>query len=659
MSQSRQLSVIMFTDMVGYTLLMGQDEQRAFDILGKNRKIHRPIIEEYNGRWIKEIGDGIMASFNTVSDAVFAAIKIQESCKLANEYQLRIGIHMGEVIEDDGDLFGDGVNIAARIQAVAGPGSIYISEPVYQNISNKKMIRTRYIHSESLKHVKDPVRIFEVLLSDGIKESHPIDGHKAPSKTASKTSIAVLPFTNMSSDPEQDYFSDGITEEIITEISRLHDLLVISRSSVMTFKGTKKKIKEIAEELNVHYILEGSVRKANNLLRITAQLIDSKSDTHLWAEKYNGTLDDVFDIQEKVARAIVDALKIELSPKEKKRMAERPIADPKAYDFWIQAMYEFRKFSAKAIERGILLIKRALEIEGENARLYASLGYLYWAAYDFGILHDLETLDLVDHYASQSLQLNPDNVQAMFAKGLSCYKRGDMAGFIHHASPAVSIGMESESLCMYSFILCEIGRPDLAIPFAETALESDPLTFLPWWARSAADLFLGKPQDAYDRIRDARNRLAPDEPFAGWWVAQMASYAGKFYEAYLEFKKIAATNGGIWSEFCELFKRALDHDKAGVLSHLQATLLKEFALTDEYYPIFLANALVRIGEFEEALNMINQAINWGFCNDVFLSEHNPFFQPLGQDPRFIALIQRARQQKEEYGKALAAHQIIL
>ncbi len=652
MAQSRQLSVILFSDMVGYTSLMGQDEQKAFDLLGKNRKIHRPIVEAFNGRWIKEIGDGIMASFNTVTDAVFAALQIQEACKLTNEYQLRIGIHMGEVIEEDGDLFGDGVNIAARIQAAAEPGSIYISEAVYQNISNKKETRTRYIRAESLKNVKDPVRIFEVLLSDGYKEFQPGDKRKTPVITVSKDSIVVLPFANMSSDPEQEYFSDGITEEIITELSRLRNLLVISRSSAMTLKGTKKKIKEIAEELQVHYVLEGSVRKAGNQLRITAQLIDSKTDSHLWAEKYSGTLDDVFDIQEKVARAIVDALKIELSPQENKQMAARPIQDSKAYDFWIQAMYEFRKFSGNAIEKGILLVKRALDIEGENARLYASLGYLYWAAYDFGLYYNIDTLNLVDQYASQSLLLNPDNAQALFAKGLSCYKRGDMSGFIRHATPAISLGMESEAQSMYAFILCEIGRPDLALPYAEKALESDPLTFLPWWARAATDLFLGKPQEAYHRIRDARNRLAPGEPFAGWWVAQMAAYAGKFEEAYLEFKQVAASDGGMWSDFCSLFKMALDNDKGSVRRHLQETRLKEFAQTDEYYPLFLANALARIGDRDEALKMINQAINWGFCNCIFLSDHNIFLHPLKEDPNFKALIERARHQMNDYHEFL-------
>jgi len=294
MSQTRQLAAIMFTDIVGYTALMGDDEQKAFGLLKTNREIQKPIIEQFNGKWIKEIGDGIMASFNTVSDAVNAAIKIQEDCNAAKKFQLRIGIHQGEVVVEADDVFGDAVNIAARIQSAAKPGAIYISETVQHNVSNKNHIQTKFVKEETLKNVKEPVRIYEIVLGKELA-AHT----QTIIETTSKNSIAVLPFANMSSDPEQEYFSDGLTEEIISDLSRVSKLLVISRSSIMTFKGTQKKMKEIASELNVRYVLEGSVRKAGNNLRITAQLIDADTDSHIWSEKYNGTLEDVFDIQEK------------------------------------------------------------------------------------------------------------------------------------------------------------------------------------------------------------------------------------------------------------------------------------------------------------------------------------------------------------------------
>ena len=254
MPQSRQLAAIMFTDIVGYTALMGNDEQKAFDLLKKNRELQKPIIEQFNGKWIKELGDGVMASFTTVSDAVNAAIKIQEACNTAREFQLRIGIHLGEVVFENEEEFGDGVNIASRIQAIAKPGSIYMSEAVQHNINNKKEINTRFIGEETLKNVNEPMKIYEIIVSREI-----IPAEKAPKK-----SIAVLPFVNMSNDPEQEYFGDGMAEEIINSLIHLKDLKVAGRTSSLQFKGRNFDLRELGQKLGVNTILEGSVRKQNN-----------------------------------------------------------------------------------------------------------------------------------------------------------------------------------------------------------------------------------------------------------------------------------------------------------------------------------------------------------------------------------------------------------
>ena len=226
MSQTRQLAAIMFTDIVGYTALMGSNEDKAFDILNKNRALQRPIIDQYNGRWIKELGDGILASFTTVSEAVSAAIKIQELCNAAQEFQLRIGIHQSEVVFENGDVFGDGVNIASRIQAISNPGSIFISESVNHNISNKKDIRSRFVKQVILKNVKEPIRIYEILTSFNNEHSQsPVitEFHKS-----SENSIAVLPLLNLSNDGEQDYFCDGISEEIMNALAQLKNLRVMA-----------------------------------------------------------------------------------------------------------------------------------------------------------------------------------------------------------------------------------------------------------------------------------------------------------------------------------------------------------------------------------------------------------------------------------------------
>jgi TolB-like protein len=296
-SQLRRHIAVMFTDIVGYTSLMESDENKAYAMLQKNREIHKSCLEIHNGVLIKEMGDGCLISFDLASDAVRCAKAIQQEATM-QKIPLKIGIHEGEMIMDGSDILGDGVNVASRLQELGDAGSIYISEVVFHDIKNKPDLITNYIGENTLKGIQKPVKVYQVIINEFT------DNTNVPSKSNSNTdkkSIIVLPFENMSPDPDQEYFSDGLTEEIITDLSYIDGLLVISRSSTMTFKGSNKKITQIASEVNVRYVLEGSVRKSGNNLRIIAQLIDAKTDTHLWAQKYNGTLDDVFDIQEKVS----------------------------------------------------------------------------------------------------------------------------------------------------------------------------------------------------------------------------------------------------------------------------------------------------------------------------------------------------------------------
>jgi len=267
--QTRQLAAIMFTDIVGYTALMGKDEQRAFDILQKNRDIQKPIIEQNSGKWIKELGDGILASFPAVSDAVAAAVSIQEICNGEREFQLRIGIHLGEVIFENGDVFGDGVNVASRIQALASPGTTWVSEIVFRNIENKRGISTDFIKETTLKNVQYPVKIYQ------LRSEKEIQNRIFSTQTIIEKSIAVLPFVNMSGDPDNEYFCDGLSEELLNVLAKVDGLKVASRTSSFLFRGKGTDITEIGNKLKVATVLEGSVRKSGNRLRITAQLINA------------------------------------------------------------------------------------------------------------------------------------------------------------------------------------------------------------------------------------------------------------------------------------------------------------------------------------------------------------------------------------------------
>ncbi|MEO5582424.1 MAG: adenylate/guanylate cyclase domain-containing protein, partial [Saprospiraceae bacterium] len=347
MAQHRQLAVIMFTDIVGYTALMGNDEQKAFEILNKNRNIQKPYIEQYQGRWIKEIGDGVLASFNTVTDAVNAAIKIQEGCSKEKEFLLRIGIHLGEVIFEMDDVFGDAVNIAARIQAMAAPGGIFISESIYNNISNKQDIKSRFVKQEILKNVKDPVRVYEIIhIAESDKLHEPIkeQSSKAPAK-----SIAVLPFTNMSNDPDQEYFSDGMAEEIINSLAHIKDLKIAGRTSSAQFKGKNLDLREIGKILGVSVVLEGSVRKQGNRIRITAQLINVEDGFHLFSVKYDRNMDDIFAIQDELALAITDQLKITLLGEELEAIIKVTTNNTEAYDLVLKGRFHLNRRGSSII----------------------------------------------------------------------------------------------------------------------------------------------------------------------------------------------------------------------------------------------------------------------------------------------------------------------
>ena len=420
MSQSRQLAGIMFTDIVGYTALMGEDEQKAFELLRKNRQLQRPIIEKFNGTWIKEIGDGVLASFHTVSDAVTCATQIQKACNDIDDLKLRIGIHLGEVVFEDNDVFGDGVNIASRLQAIAPIGGIWISESVYKNVSNKKEIKTEFVREEVLKNVKEPVKIYEVITN--YKTEVPdstLEKHSA--KKISEKSIAVLPFINMSTDPEQEYFSDGIAEEILNTLSHLKDLKVAGRTSSFQFKGKNIDLREVGKKLGVGAVLEGSVRKQGNTLRITAQLINVEDGFHLWSEKYDRNMDDVFAIQDEIALAITENLKVILLEKEKSIITKSHTQNLEAYEFYLRGRFYLNKrFLFQCLEQ----FKKAVEIDPDFAKAYAGLADAYVILGFYNFLPSKEVMPKAMEAADAAIRLDNSLCEPYCSLGLyyACFE---------------------------------------------------------------------------------------------------------------------------------------------------------------------------------------------------------------------------------------------
>lgn len=408
MPQSRQLAAIMFTDIVGYTKLMGEDEQNAFELLQENRNLQKPIIEKFSGRWIKELGDGVMASFTTVSDAINAAINIQQVCNISQRFQLRIGINLGEVVFENEDMFGDGVNIASRIQAIAIPGGIYISESVHHNISNKKNIITQFVKTVRLKNVKEDVRIYQVV-GENIVCGNIIS--ESQINISSEQSIAVLPFINMSNDPEKEYFSEGIAEEILNSLAHVNDLKVAGRSSSFQFKGKNISIREIGEKLKVQNVLEGSVRKQGNQLRITVQLINAANEFHLWSERYDREMDDIFIIQDEIALAVTEKLKITLREQEKTNINKKPSTNHEAYDLYMKGRFHLNR-RGQGLKKALEYFQLALEKDPLLTLAYTGMAETYCLLSMYCVIPPHAGIPKARQFAEKAIQLKSSYAEA-------------------------------------------------------------------------------------------------------------------------------------------------------------------------------------------------------------------------------------------------------
>jgi adenylate cyclase len=532
MSQSRQLAAIMFTDIVGYTALMGNDEHKAFTLLDKNRQLQKPIIEEFNGRWIKEIGDGVMASFSTVSDAVNAAIKIQEACNAANDFQLRIGIHQGEVVFEEEDVFGDAVNIAARIQAAANPGCIFISEAVHHNVINKNDIKSQFVKEEILKNVSQPVRMYQVLFAG----SEIIIAEK-PVVLALENSIAVLPFVNMSNDPEQEYFSDGISEDIINDLAQVSGLKVIGRTSSFAFKGKNLDLKLIGEQLKVSYLLEGSVRKSGSKLRITAQLIKVSDGYHLYSEKFDREMEDVFAIQDEISLAILNAIKIKLFGAEKVAVLKRYTDNVEAYQLYLQGRFYYNKYTPDAFIKAIEYLHAAITIEPEYALAYSGLSYCYLTLWYFNWMPADKCLPPGLAAAQQSLKMDAEIAEGHLAIGrvLLHYEMKLSEATIEYKKSLAINPNSAECQIQLGMCAAHLGKYTEAREHAKIADGLDPFSLMNLW-------FIGAiywATEDYEKVLAYGKRLVDLEPyfFGGhMWFGSFYMVTGKMAEGITEFE---------------------------------------------------------------------------------------------------------------------------
>ncbi len=681
MSSSRQLAAIMFTDIVGYTALMGKDEQKAFELLHKNREIHKPLIKQFHGTWIKELGDGVLASFHTVTDAVFCAAAIHQTCDYVEGLQLRIGIHLGEVIFEDHDVFGDGVNIASRLQTMASPGSTWVSEAVYKNLVNKKEITCEFIKEEALKNVSEPVRIYEVKLRDpsllqpDIKQElkkganvPPAAGNKvisgiiafvlicaliswflfikqkpgnpSPNSTATEKSIAVIPFVNISNDPQQEYFAMGMMDEILNHLYKVGGLVITSRTSSMAYKDSKKTSKEIAKELGVGNLLEGSVQKDGKHIRVIIQLINGKTDDHIWAETYDREFKDVFAIQSEIAQQVVAALKIKIDPTVKKRIDLPSTQNTEAYNLYLKATADA---NISFVQRRTLL-KAAITLDSAFADAYNQLA-LCWI-YDSQNLNSSEVIKNAGPPLNKALQLNPDLADAYSTSAkLNLWYKWDFKAVENDYRKMRQLNPSNTEIdwSLTNYLLA-MGRFGEALNVSINTFSKDSVSRTNRMVLALTYSYNNSPGEA---LRLIKPMITYDKSITGYnswyFYIRIHNYAGEYNEAALGCKKYMAIFSALRTPWL-LGNAAVAYYKIGQKESTEK-FLKELIARSKKYPAgspsyFIAAIYTAMGKNDEAIKWLEKAYA-DHEVEMYWLKVEPFFNSLHTDTRFKNILQKA------------------
>src|SRR5438067_55009 len=479
----RRLTAILAADVVGYSRLMGANESGTVTALETLRSdFINPKIGEHQGRIVKLTGDGMLVEFPSVVNAVACAAEVQRGVRDRNKgvppdrrIEFRIGVNVGDVIVHGEDILGDGVNVAARLESIAPPGGITISGPARDHLGNRLDLTFEDMGEQALKNIERPVRVYRVILDRATAQAK---GTPDGAQQLEKPSIAVLPFNNMSGDPEQEYFSDGITEDIITDLSNISGLFVVARNTAFTYKGKPVKVQQVAQELGVRFILEGSVRKASSRVRVTGQLINGKDGGHVWAGRFDRDLTDIFAIQDEITRAIVEQLKVKLLPQEKKSIEQAPTDNVEAYTYYLRGRDFLYRYSKRYFELARRMFTKAIELDPNYARAYAGIAdcdaFLYMVyQVDVPLGGILDT-------AAKALALESNLAEAHTARGvaLAAARKFDEANA--EFERALTLDPNSfEAHFLYARPAFMQGKIARAVELLERAAEINPADFKP------------------------------------------------------------------------------------------------------------------------------------------------------------------------------------
>ena len=544
----RHIAAILAADVVGYSRLIEVDEAGTLAVLKARRHdVLKPLVAKHRGRVFKVTGDGVLVEFASPVNAVQCAVDLQQGMSAANSDQpedrhiiLRIGVNLGDVMVEGGDLYGEGVNIAARLETIAEPGAIVISGTAYDQVKNKVKVAFDDLGAQNLKNIAEPVRAYRVT-------GTPVVTITPPKATTDKPSIAVLPFTNMSGDAEQQYFSDGITEDIITELSRFRSLFVIARNSSFQFRNRVIDMKRIGRELGVQYLVEGSIRRSGERLRVTAQLVEADTGNQIWAERYDRDAHDIFAVQDELAHAVAATVGGRIDMAGRERSARLSPAGLKAYDLHLRAKACYLTFTKSGNEQARILAQEAMAIDPMNALIKAYYSQYCYMDYNFDWVADLDrALKTALEFAKQAVTLDDADSTARWILSLAHLLMRNYEDARVHIEKAIELNAnDTEARAVYGLFLTWIGEPEKALEQFEIAKRHNPfdISWLPWVKGIAyfTARRYGEAIDSFNQIHDPNHEI-------NYWLAASYAHAGRAAEARAKLQ-----------EFLRLAERDMAH----------------------------------------------------------------------------------------------------
>jgi adenylate cyclase len=624
--EHRRLAAIMFTDMVGYTALGQKSESLSLALVDEQRRLTRPILKRHDGREVKTIGDAFLVEFSSALEAVRCAYAIQRATREFNiplpeerRIHLRVGIHLGDVVESAGDISGDAVNLASRIESLAENGGVCLTRQVYDHVQNKFELPLKSLGNKQLKNVAVPVEVFRMVMPWSEEKQEAIG-------KLDRNRLAVLPLSNMSSSPEDGYFADGMTEELISALSRLPSLGVISRTSVMQYKNQTKHASEIGRELGAGTLLEGSVRKAGNRVRIALQLIDTNTDNHLWAENYDRNLDDVFAIQSDVASRVSASLKAGgfAGP------VHADTDDMEAYTIYLRAIQLSYESTEPALKEAVSLLIDVVSRDPSFVRARVGLALSYVRMANQGYAEFTILKDKAEVEARKAISLDPSSAEAHAALSVILNFLDEFEETAEEAEKAIRLNPNSpEAYFTLGFLHCTEGRIEESLPFFRKALELDPLSVQKARILAHALGVAGKGEEARIMLNKMR-RIYPENPTVYLSLAESYILDKDFPRAQEFIDKGHALNP---VEPLLMISQGLLYAYTGRPEEARTMLKKLESLQREtpltYSQIFIHTALGEIDEAFKALNRASETHVWPFT----IKTH-PVFAELRKDPRF-------------------------